>query len=179
MSNMLACQRLLVLNRPLPHSLKFNLSQPVKFWHFQYCRTYATSTTNLPRVAQPSLWYSIVPKAFRTPKNSQAPDKPQRMKEWNPATFFIWIFLLIGSNAIQMIAIKNEYSTFSRKADIKIRLLKDVLDRLQRGENVDVEKELGTGDEQQEQEWIDGKRSCKLCSIALPSLFLNISVERC
>ena len=177
MSNMLACQRLLVLNRPLPQSLKFNLVQPVKFSHFQYCRTYATSTANLPRVAQPSLWHSMIPKAFRTPKNSQAPDKPQRMKEWNPATFFIWIFLLIGSNAIQMIATKNEYSTFSRKADAKIRLLKDVLDRLQRGENVDVEKELGTGDEKQEQEWRDGKRLCKLCPMALLSSYLNYSVE--
>ena len=56
-----------------------------------------------------------------------------------------------------MLALKNEYSTFSRKADAKIKLLKDVLDRVQRGENVDVEKALGTGDEQQEQEWKDGK----------------------
>lgn len=56
-----------------------------------------------------------------------------------------------------MLTLKNEYSTFSRKADAKIRLLKDVLDRVQRGEDVDVEKVLGTGDEEQEQEWRDGK----------------------
>lgn len=54
-----------------------------------------------------------------------------------------------------MLTLKNEYSTFSRKADEKIKLLKDVLDRVQRGEKVDVEKVLGTGDEGQEQEWRD------------------------
>lgn len=55
-----------------------------------------------------------------------------------------------------MITLKNEFSTFSRKADAKIALLKEVLDRIQRGEQVDVGKVLGTGDEQQEQEWKEG-----------------------
>ncbi|KAK3178628.1 hypothetical protein OEA41_000765 [Lepraria neglecta] len=54
-----------------------------------------------------------------------------------------------------MLTLRNEYSSFSRKADAKIALLKDVLDRIQRGEQVDVEKVLGTGDEEQEQEWAD------------------------
>ena len=134
------------------------LTPPVCALHLQDRRTYASSTENLPRVAQPSIWHSIVPKAFRSPENSQVPAKPQSRKEWNPATFFICIFLLIGSNAIQMLTLRNEYSTFSRKADSKIKLLREVFDRVQRGENVDVEKILGTGNEEQEQEWRDGKR---------------------
>ena len=56
-----------------------------------------------------------------------------------------------------MLALRNEYSTFSRKADAKIALLKEVLDKIRRGEEVDVDKVLGTGDEQQEQEWADGR----------------------
>ena len=139
-----------------------HLTRPVYASNLQDRRTYASSTENLPRVAQPSIWHSIVPKAFRSPGNLQIPAKPQREKEWNPATFFICIFLLIGSNAIQMLTLKNEYSTFSRKADAKIRLLREVFDRVQRGENVDVEKVLGTGNEEQEQEWRDGKRLYQL-----------------
>ena len=158
MSNMLTCQRLAVLYRLSPNSLRFKMLQPINFSHFPYCQTYAISTANLPRVAQPSMWVSLIPKAFRSPRNPYAQAKPQRSKEWNPATFFIWIYLIIGSNAINLLALKNEYSTFSRKADTKIRLLRDVLDRLQRGENVDVEKVLGTGDKEQEQEWKDGMR---------------------
>ena len=129
-------------------------------WPANVCgkdRTYATYVDNLPRVAQPSLWHSIIPKAFRNKENSDAPTKSQRSKDWNPATFFIWIFLLIGSNAIQMLALRNEYPTSSRKADAKIALLKEVLDKIRRGEEVDVDKVLGTGDEQQEQEWADGR----------------------
>ena len=77
-----------------------------------------------------------------------------------------------------MLVLRNEYSTFSRKADAKIRLLKDVLDRLQRGENVDVEKVLGTGDEEQEQEWRNGKWLHELCPMAVRSSCLNISVAQ-
>lgn len=120
-------------------------------------RRYATSIKNIPRIAQPSLWYSLIPKAFREPKSSRIPAKHQGPKDWNPATFFICIFLLIGSNAIQMLTLRNEYSNFSRRADSKIALLKEVLDKVQRGEEVDVGKVLGTGDEEQEQEWQDGE----------------------
>ncbi len=138
---------------------------------FPRYQRYATSTDTLPRVAQPSIWHSIIPKAFRTSNTSQVLVKPQRSTEWNPATFFIWIFLLIGSNGIQMLTLRNEYSTFSRKADQKIALLKEVLDKVQRGENVDVEKVLGTGDEKQEQEWKDGELPVDIFRIYLSVLF--------
>ena len=156
MSSTFYCQRLTGLYRASSHALPSHVLQPVNATYPQCYRTYAT-TDNLPRVAQPSVWQSIIPKAFRNPEQSRVPAKPQRRKEWNPATFFICVFLLIGSNAIQTLALKNEYSTFSRKTDAKIKLLKDVLDRVQRGEDVDVEKALGTGDEVQEQEWKNGK----------------------
>lgn len=77
-----------------------------------------------------------------------------------------------------MLTLKNEYSSFSRKADAKIKLLKDVLDSVQRGENVDVEKVLGTGDEEQEQEWRDGKWLPELFLTTLRSSYLNISIAQ-
>lgn len=146
---------------------KPNRALPSTYQYFSTCKLtnsswtgfrkgYSTSVERLPRVAQPSLWQSLVPKAFRSPAEPKSPSKFGRSKEWNPATFFIFIFLLIGSNAIQMITLRHEYSAFSRKADAKIALLQDVLDRVQRGQDFDVEKALGTGDEVQEQEWKDG-----------------------
>ncbi len=124
-------------------------------------RNHASSTESLPRVTQPSLWHSIVPKFLRTPQTSNTRITNPSQKEWNPATFFIIIFLLIGSNAIQMIALKHEFTNFSRKADAQIGLLKDVLGRLQRGEDVDVEGLLGTGDREKEREWEDGRFSTR------------------
>jgi hypothetical protein len=79
-----------------------------------------------------------------------------RSQEWNPATFLIVIFLLIGSMSIQMIALRNEFTAFSRRADAKIGLLKEIIGRIQKGEEVDVEGLLGTGDAQREKEWEEG-----------------------
>ncbi len=70
--------------------------------------------------------------------------------------------MLIGSNAIQMIALRHDVTNFSRKADAKIELLKDVLGRLQRGEDVDIEGLLGTGDKEKEREWEDGRFSTSI-----------------
>lgn len=56
-----------------------------------------------------------------------------------------------------MIALRTDFKNFSRKAEVKIGLLQDAIDRLHRGEVVDVEKLLGSGDEQQEREWEDGE----------------------
>lgn len=54
---------------------------------------------------------------------------------------------------MQMIALRNDFTTFSRRADAKIGLLKEVIERVQKGEDVDVKGLLGTGDPEQEKEW--------------------------
>jgi len=56
-----------------------------------------------------------------------------------------------------MIALRNEFSAFSRRADAKISLLKEVIERIQNGEEVDVEGLLGTGDKEREKEWEEGR----------------------
>ena len=96
----------------------------------------------------------MVPKFFRESRSSLA--KPKEKKGWNPYTFHIIVFLLIGSNAINQIALRREFTNFSRKADAKILLLEDVLRRVHEGEDVDVERLLGTGDPEQEKEWEEG-----------------------
>lgn len=83
--------------------------------------------------------------------------KRKEKKGWNPATFFVWMALLIGSQSINLILLRNEWQVFSRKADSKIALLKEVIEKLHRGENVDVERVLGTGNEVHEREWKDGE----------------------
>ncbi|KAI5197712.1 hypothetical protein AUEXF2481DRAFT_42825 [Aureobasidium subglaciale EXF-2481] len=116
----------------------------------------ASTSTSVPRVA--SVWQSVIPKAFRKPDDPVSVAERQKAaamksKDWNPATFFIVIALLIGSNAIQMIALRNERVGFTRKTEAKIALLRETIERVQRGEDVDVERILGTGDPEKEQEW--------------------------
>jgi cytochrome oxidase Cu insertion factor (SCO1/SenC/PrrC family) len=45
-----------------------------------------------------------------------------------------------------------------RKAELKISKLREVIEKLHKGEEVDVEKVLGTGDETQELEWEEALR---------------------
>ena len=58
--------------------------------------------------------------------------------------------------SIQMIVLRSEFATFSRRADARIGLLKEVVERIQKGEDVDVEKILGSGDKESEREWAEG-----------------------
>jgi hypothetical protein len=106
-------------------------------------------------IARPSFWKSLVPKPLKA--SPKAGDKKPRSKEWNPATFFILIFLFIGSMSMQMIALKKDFEAFTRRADVRISLLREVVEKIQRGEKVDVEEVLGTGNPQKEQEWEEGE----------------------
>jgi len=44
-----------------------------------------------------------------------------------------------------------------RRAEAKMGILREVIERVQNGEDVDVEKVLGTGVEAEEKEWAGGE----------------------
>lgn len=123
------------------------------------CAVRNIGSGSAPTIAQPSFWKSLVPKPFRRRKEPEVdwgvPKKP-KSKEWNPATFFIIMFLFVGSMSIQMIALRRDFNTFTRRAETRIGVLREVVEKLQRGEEVDVEKALGTGDAEREKEWEEG-----------------------
>ncbi|KAL7626230.1 hypothetical protein AAE478_003000 [Parahypoxylon ruwenzoriense] len=131
-------------------------SQPLYVRQHQFIR----HMSRLPAIAQPSLWKSIIPKPFRRSEESAGREvggKP-KSKEWNPATFYIVMFLFIGSMSIQMIALKREFDMFMRRSEVRIELLREVVEKLQKGEEVDVEKTLGTGDAEKEMGWEEALR---------------------
>ncbi|KAJ4324877.1 hypothetical protein N0V84_003713 [Fusarium piperis] len=109
------------------------------------------SSTAPATIVDGSFWRSLVPKPLRK-ENRQLQKKA---REWNPATFFIAIFLLIGSMSIQMIALRNSFDRYMRQSEARIMALREVVDKIQRGEPVDVEKALGTGDPKKEADWED------------------------
>lgn len=94
----------------------------------------------------------MIPSFIRGRKNRDA----RKSEEWNPATFYIIIFILIGSQAIRMLLLRNEWKSYTRSTDAKIGLLREIIEKVKRGEQVDVEKILGTGDMGKEREWEEG-----------------------
>lgn len=65
--------------------------------------------------------------------------------------------LLTGNASIHLIKLKRDITAYSRAADLKIELLREVIGRVQKGEEFDVEAALGVGDPKVEEEWFDGK----------------------
>lgn len=106
---------------------------------------------HLPRIFQPATWEQIVPSSIRARTKDLFAER--RQKPTNPATYFIWIYILIGSQAIRILQVKNDHQTFSRRADLQIEKLREVVRKLQAGEEVDVEKALGTGVPEEEEAW--------------------------
>ena len=132
--------------------------QPIHHHRTQHTDTHPTHDVArfswVPRVLRKSTWDLVIPKFLRNrnkPHNTTSPATPVTQR--NPATYFIWIYLLIGSQAIRIIGVQSEYKTFTRRAEIRLEKLREVLRALQAGEEVDVEKELGTGVESEEVEW--------------------------
>ncbi|KAM5345437.1 hypothetical protein ACJ41O_011299 [Fusarium nematophilum] len=107
------------------------------------------SSTAPATIVDGSFWRSLVPKPLRK-ENRQVKKKS---KEWNPATFFIAIFLLIGSMSIQMITLRHSFDRYMRQSEARIAALREVVEKIQKGEPVDVEKALGTGDAKKEADW--------------------------
>lgn len=135
-----------VLTAPPTHQIRtFALAAP------------QTRFLSTPTILRPSFWSSMIPKPLKDRASSSAP----RTREWNPATPFIILSLLVGSQAIQILWLKQERAHALRKADAKIGLLREVIERVQNGEDVDVEKVLGTGDERLEREWHEVLREVK------------------
>ncbi|KAH7159984.1 hypothetical protein B0J13DRAFT_616776 [Dactylonectria estremocensis] len=108
------------------------------------------SSTAPATVVEGTFWRSLVPKPFR--KENRTPST-KKARQWNPATFFIAIFLLIGSMSIQMITLRHSFERYMRQSEARITKLRDVVERIQRGETVDVEQALGTGNAKKEADW--------------------------
>jgi len=93
----------------------------------------------------------MVPKPLRG--RSESPVS----RQWNPATPYIVLGLLVGSQAIQILWLKQDKAHSLRKAEAKIGLLREVIERVQSGEDVPVESMLGTGNTDSEREWAEGE----------------------
>ncbi|KAF1827575.1 uncharacterized protein K489DRAFT_297804, partial [Dissoconium aciculare CBS 342.82] len=112
----------------------------------------------LPRLANPSFWSKLTPKAWRktrTPREAaaHAAERALGADDRRAGIVFLVLGIVVGSNAIHLLNVKREMLNFSRQTDAKIAALREVIQRVKNGEDVDVKRILGTGDAGHEQEW--------------------------
>ncbi|SMR50590.1 unnamed protein product [Zymoseptoria tritici ST99CH_1A5] len=116
------------------------------------------SESRLPRVANPSFWSSLIPRPFRRPVTEaevieRALKRSAGAEERRTGIKFLVLGILVGSNAINLISIKRDMLNFTRQTDAKLELLREVVQKVKNGEDVDVKQALGTGDPEHEKEW--------------------------
>lgn len=110
------------------------------------------SSSNGPAtVVDRGFWKSLIPKPLRT--EARKGSKSKRPQEWNPATYFIVMFLFIGSMSIQMIALRNQTERYERQSTVRLGQLRNALAKFKSGESVDMDKLMGTGEPQKEADW--------------------------
>ncbi|KAM3415613.1 hypothetical protein BST61_g9134 [Cercospora zeina] len=128
-----------------------------RFYMITASRLYSDQS-RLPTVASPSFWTSLIPRFLRKPATeaeaaARATRRDAAAEEKRTGLIFLLLGILVGSNAINIIGLKREMLNFTRKTDAKLELLREVVERVKRGEDVNVKKVLGTDDQEQEEEW--------------------------
>lgn len=76
--------------------------------------------------------------------------------------------------SIQMIALRNSFDRYMRQSEVRIGQLREVVERIQAGEQVDVEKALGTGDAKREADW----EECRFSDYSAMWLFVCITNKK-
>ena len=145
--------RALMTRRSQPQSLTLRHGQAFRY-----------SSAAPATVVDVGFWKSLIPKPLRRGKRKGL--KSKATKEWNPATFFIVMFLFIGSMSIQMIALRNQTERYVRQSSVRLGQLRDALKKMRRGEAVDVEKLLSAAEAPKEADWEEGKCYLEFCDSA-------------
>jgi hypothetical protein len=107
----------------------------------------------LPMILQPEMLKMFVPPVWK--KTYQAYKERDKAKK-NPATKYVWLTVFASSGLIHLYNVRRDIDIFNSFSNRKIEQLRDVVEAIQRGEEVDVEGILGTGLPEQELEWAEG-----------------------
>ncbi|TWU73564.1 hypothetical protein ED733_004372 [Metarhizium rileyi] len=109
-------------------------------------------STGPATVVDTGFWRALIPKPLR--RENRKGIKESKTKGWNPATFFIVMFLFIGSMSIQMIALRNQSARYNRQSTVRIAKLQEALRKLQNNEEVNLDKLLvNTEESQKDVDW--------------------------
>ena len=138
--------------------------------------SFSTSTNKrASSIMQASLWSSMIPKPFRGSsllpslnsmgsRHGRGTDQTQKKSRFsgvvwfwkNPATPFMLLGLLLGSQSVRLIVLRMERDKIRERTEARLRTLREVLGAVKAGEDVDVRARLGTGNEKDEKEWEEG-----------------------
>lgn len=106
-------------------------------FHFAFRRAGSTYRS----VFSLSLWKSLIPKPLRNLAIS--PTHIRICSQPDPMTFYILMFLLIGSMSIHLITLRKAMDHFESQSYVQIEAMKELIEKLRNGQTVGAETSLG------------------------------------
>lgn len=126
-------------------------SSHIKSIHTTKLPSQPEQPSRVPQLVKPSLWQILLPKVWRRDSVTTTVQS-----DGTNTVFLVLIFIAIGSQAMQLADVRRDMLELTLMTNSKLTLLKDVIARIGRGEEVDVGKVLGTSHPRPEIEWEEG-----------------------
>ncbi|EPS43911.1 hypothetical protein H072_2098 [Dactylellina haptotyla CBS 200.50] len=121
-------------------------------------RRHLSVNSFIPRVLSPSWWSQNLPKGLFAAKKSA----PTVRRKWNPAWGYVLLALFVGSQSLNIMALRQERTVFMRRSDSRIKTLQEIIQKIQDGEwapdGEEVRKALRLGKERDDRQWEDVMR---------------------
>ncbi|KAK6537839.1 hypothetical protein TWF694_010741 [Orbilia ellipsospora] len=156
------------MNGRIPHSIARRLARPPPIspfatfsiahhhpsFHPEFPRRHLSVNSFIPRIFSPSWWSQQLPKGLFKAKPSTT---TTARRKWNPAWGYVLLALFVGSQSLNIIALRQEGVVFLRRADARIRTLREIIEKIQEGEwepdGPEVRKALRLGNQQDDRLW--------------------------
>ncbi|KAF3903761.1 hypothetical protein ABW20_dc0102634 [Dactylellina cionopaga] len=144
--------RRLIRSHPISPFATYSLSHSL---HLEPPRRNLSVNSFIPRVLSPSWWSQNLPKSLFKPAKASA---TVVQRKWNPAWGFILLALFVGSQSLNIIALRGESTVFIRRSDARIKTLQEIIQNIQDGkwepDGEEVKKALRLGkDARDDRRW--------------------------
>ncbi|KAK6537000.1 hypothetical protein TWF281_001204 [Arthrobotrys megalospora] len=95
-------------------------------------RRHLSVNSFIPRVFSPTWWSQRLPQGLFKSNIKSSTETVKR--KWNPAWGYIFLALFVGSQSLNIMALRQESQVFIRRSDSRIDTLREIIENIQKGE---------------------------------------------
>ncbi|KAK6520685.1 hypothetical protein TWF506_000934 [Arthrobotrys conoides] len=142
-----------------PQSSSPFATYPLSRSHYLYYeppRRHLSVNSFIPRVFSPTWWSQHLPQGLF--KSTVKSSKETVKRKWDPAWGYILLALFVGSQSLNIMALRQESQVFIRRSDARIETLREIIENIQQGkwapDGEEVERALRLGKpERDDRQW--------------------------
>ncbi|KAK6503537.1 hypothetical protein TWF481_008551 [Arthrobotrys musiformis] len=132
---------------------------PLSRSHYLYHeppRRHLSVNSFIPRVFSPTWWSQHLPQGLF--KSTVKSSKETVKRKWDPAWGYIVLALFVGSQSLNIMALRQESQVFIRRSDARIETLREIIENIQKGkwaaDGEEVQRALRLGKpERDDRQW--------------------------